>query len=96
MRLQPHPFVAAHFCGRARPLRSTRSTHLMADDPLTPNRAAAARRLIPSTTTALITRSRNPRVSPGHPCWPPPSQQVESDQARFRESSLIQPKCGPL
>src|SRR5277367_33295 len=40
------------------PLRSKRCTHLIADDSLTPNRAAAARRLIPPRITASITRSR--------------------------------------
>ena len=35
-----------------------RCTHLMAEDSLTPKRAAAARRLIPPRTTASITRSR--------------------------------------
>src|SRR6202034_4843742 len=40
------------------PLRSKRCTHLMAQDSLTPKRAAAARRLIPPRTTASITRSR--------------------------------------
>src|SRR5271156_7211851 len=40
------------------PLRSKRCTHLIAEDSLTPKRAAAARRLIPLRTTASITRSR--------------------------------------
>jgi len=40
------------------PLRSKRSTHLIAEDSLTPNRSAAALRLIPPTITASITRSR--------------------------------------
>ena len=66
------------------PLRSKRSTHLIAEDSLTPNRAAAARRLIPPDHD----RVDHPvaqilRISSSHPCWPPPSQQVESEQARF-------------
>jgi hypothetical protein len=40
------------------PVRSKRRTHLIAEDSLTPNRAAAARRLIPPRITASITRSR--------------------------------------
>src|SRR5450432_3385595 len=56
MRLQFQRLVAAHL--RSRPLRSTRSTHLMAADSLTPNRSAAALRLMPSRRTASITRSR--------------------------------------
>src|SRR5271167_1251082 len=40
------------------PLRSKRCTHLIAEDSLTPKRAAAARRLISPRTTASITRSR--------------------------------------
>ena len=39
-------------------LRSKRCTHLMAEDSLTPKRAAAARRLISPRATASITRSR--------------------------------------
>jgi hypothetical protein len=37
------------------PLRSKRCTHLIADDSLTPNRAAAARRLIPPRTVVVQT-----------------------------------------
>jgi hypothetical protein len=40
------------------PLRSKRSTHLMATESLTPNRSAAPLQLILSGTIASITRSR--------------------------------------
>ena len=40
------------------PLRSKRCTRLMAEDSLTPKRAAADRRLIFPPTAASITRSR--------------------------------------
>jgi hypothetical protein len=40
------------------PVRSKRCTHLIAEEKLTPKRAAAARRLILPRTTASITRSR--------------------------------------
>ena len=51
------------------PLRSKRCTHLMAEDSLTPKRAAAARRLISPRATASITRSRKScEYALGHPC----------------------------
>ena len=56
MRLKSRTEVPAHLAGRPRTL-SKRCTHLIAEDSLTPKRAAAARRLIPSRTTASITRS---------------------------------------
>ena len=71
VRLNLTRSVAAHFCGLREPLRSTRSTHLMADDPLTPNRAAAARRLdaldhnrVDHPVAQIL------RIRSGHPCWP--------------------------
>jgi hypothetical protein len=66
------------------PLLSKHSTHLMAEDSLTPKRAAAARRLISARATASITQvAQVLRICTGHPCWPPSSQQVESEQYRF-------------
>jgi hypothetical protein len=46
------------WAGVRKPVNSTRFTQLIAAVSLTPNRTAAPRRLIPSTSTASITRSR--------------------------------------
>jgi hypothetical protein len=58
MRLNFRTEVSAHFARRARaaPLEARRP--FVAQDSLTPNRAAAARRLILARITASITRSR--------------------------------------
>src|SRR6516165_12430771 len=48
--------------------------------------AKLRRRLMSRPTTLQNRRNRtlpNVRIRPSHPCWPPPSQKVESEQRRF-------------
>jgi hypothetical protein len=72
------------------PLRSKRCTHLMAQDSLTPKRARSR----PPAHLSPNHRVDHPvaqvlRICTGHPCWPPPSQQVESEQCRFGNPNRV-------
>ena len=84
MRLKLRPLVAAHLPGgpQAGPLETL--------DPFDRNRVAdpKAFRRAPTAHAAVHHGVDHPvsqvlRISSGHPCWPPSSQQVESKPNRF-------------
>jgi hypothetical protein len=84
MRLELQTLVAAHLS------TGPQACSLETLDPFDPNRFAdsKARRSAPAAHAAPQNRinhtvSQILRVRSGHSCWPPSSQQVESERARF-------------
>src|SRR5271168_5352574 len=99
MRLKPRTEVSAHLA------RRPRTAPFEALHPLDGRGLAhpKARRSRPPAHLSPNHRVDHPvaqvlRICTGHPCWPPPSQQVESEQCRFGKLDLMAPYsrcCAP-
>src|ERR1700722_7478545 len=84
MRLKPRTEVSAHLARRPRtapfealhPLDGRGLAHPKARNGRPPAHLSPRHRVDPPVAQVLL-------ICTGHPCWPPPSQQVESEQCRF-------------
>ncbi len=97
MRLEPRTQVSAHLARRPRtapfealhPLDRRGLAHPKAVRSRTPAHPPTKHRVNHPVAQIL-------RICTGHPCWPPSSQQVESEQRRFGNPKPIQISCSSL